>query len=237
MHIQLKKRPKSPIIIEGFPGFGMVGAIAAEFLIEHLKTELIGKIVLESTPAVAAIHEGKFVEPFGIFYNRKYNIVVFHSLMPAQGQEWDLAGIVLDLARQLKAKEIISLEGVGSVSEDAETHKVLYYATSPAKESKFKKLKLDKLNEGIILGITAAILVKNSTFPVSCIFAETHTNLPDSKAAAKVIQTLDQYLGLKVDYKPLLVMAEKFEAKLQGIMQQSTKAQQDRDKKACGYIG
>ncbi|MBW2989975.1 PAC2 family protein, partial [Candidatus Woesearchaeota archaeon] len=42
MQIKLWKKPKNPIIIEGFPGFGLVGTIASEFLIDHLKTELIG---------------------------------------------------------------------------------------------------------------------------------------------------------------------------------------------------
>ena len=47
MKIILKKKPKNPTIIEGFPGFGLVGTIASEFLIDHLNTEMIGKIWIE----------------------------------------------------------------------------------------------------------------------------------------------------------------------------------------------
>jgi uncharacterized protein len=235
MEIKLTKKPKNPIIIQGFPGFGMVGAISAEFLIQHLKTERIGRIILEKVPAIAAIHDGKFVEPFGIFYNKKYNIIVFHATVPAQGHEWELSQAVVDIATQLKAKEIISLEGVGSLSGDAS--RTFYYATAEAHQKKLKALKVEPLNEGIILGITAALLVRAESIPVACIFAETHTDMPDSKAAAKVIGILDKYLKLKVDYKPLLVMAQQFESKLKGIMQQSQQAQEDRDKKAMSYVG
>ena len=42
MEIKISKNIKNPIIISGFPGFGLVGSIATEFLIEHLKTEKDG---------------------------------------------------------------------------------------------------------------------------------------------------------------------------------------------------
>ena len=45
MEVILRSRPKRPTVIQGFPGIGMVGAIAAEFLVQHLKTKMIGKIL------------------------------------------------------------------------------------------------------------------------------------------------------------------------------------------------
>ena len=73
--------------------------------------------------------------------------------------------------------------------------------------------------------------------PLSCLFAETHSNLPDSKAAAKVIEALDKYLGMDIDYKPLLEQAAKFEEKLKTIMQKSQEAQEISDKKKLSYFG
>ena len=46
MKIELSKKPKNCTLIEGFPGFGLVGTIATEYLLEHLQTEKIGKIFL-----------------------------------------------------------------------------------------------------------------------------------------------------------------------------------------------
>ena len=80
MEVKLWKKPKNCIIIEGFPGFGLVGTIASEFLIEHLKTEQIGKILFNDMPAMVAIHENKVVEPLGIFYNQKYNLLLVVAL-------------------------------------------------------------------------------------------------------------------------------------------------------------
>ncbi len=65
MQIKLTKKPKNRILIWGFPGFGIVGTIAIEFLLDHLNVERIGKIVFDEMPATIAIHEGKIVEYTG----------------------------------------------------------------------------------------------------------------------------------------------------------------------------
>ena len=236
MEIKLNKKPKNPIIIEGFPGFGLVGTIASEFLIDHLKTEQIGRISFEELPAMVAIHQNKVVEPLGIFYNKEYNIVILHAITASQGFEWKLADAIVKIAKQLNAKEVISLEGVGSAQTEEGKTQAFFHASDPKKQKKLSETGIKSLNEGIIMGVTGALLLRADEIPISCIFSETHTNLPDSKAAAKIIEALDKYLGLKVDYKPLLEQAQKFEDKLKGILQQGQKAQELSEKKKLSYI-
>ncbi len=236
MEIKLWKKPKNCTIIDGFPGFGLVGTIASEFLIEHLSTEQIGKILFDDMPAMVAIHESKVVEPLGIFYNQKYNMVILHAITTTTHFEWEMANIVNKLATDLKAKEIISLEGVGS-GEEGEEGRVFYYSSNEKNARLLEKTGIKPLKEGIIIGVTGAILLRVEKIPLSCIFAETHSNLPDSKAAAKVIEALDKYLGMNIDYKPLLEQAEKFEEKLKNILQKSQEAQEVSDKKKLSYFG
>ena len=236
MEIKLWKKPKNCTIIEGFPGFGLVGTIATEFLIEHLKTEQIGKIIFDDMPAMVAIHESKVVEPLGIFHNSNYNIVILHAITAATHYEWGMADTISKLAGQLNAKEIISLEGVGS-GEESEASRVFYYSNNANNSKKFEKAGFMPLKEGIIIGVTGAILLRMEKTPVSCLFAETHSNLPDSKAAANIIQALDKYVGMDLDYKPLLEQAQKFEEKLRTILQKSQEAQEASDKKKLSYLG
>lgn len=235
MDIQLKKKPKSPTIVEGFPGFGLVGTIATEFLIDHLKTEEIGSIWIPELPAIAAIHRSKVVSPLGIHYNKKYNIVFIHGVTAVTGIEWELADVIVNLAKQLQAKEVVSLEGIGSAVKN-DSHDAFYYASKDSNAKKLSKY-CKNLNEGIIMGVTGALLIKKKKVPVTAIFAETHTNLPDSKAAAKVIEVLDGYLGLKVDFKPLLKQAEKFEEKLKMLISKSKTAVEQGEKKRLSYVG
>ena len=233
--IQLLKKPKNPIIIEGFPGFGLVGTIATEFLIDHLQTEHIGRILLDELPAIVAVHDGKIVEPIGLFYNKKYNVVILHAITLVNGIEWKVADAVMQVAEQLNAKEIVSLEGVGNPS--VETSKTYFLSKDSKRAAAFKKLGIEPLKEGIVMGVTGAILIKAERFNVSAIFAETHSELPDSKAAAQILQVLDKYLGLNLDYKPLLQQAEKFEQKLKDLLAKSKETQDMQDKKKLSYVG
>ena len=236
MKIKLIKKPKKPVIIEGFPGFGLVGTIACEFLIDHLNTELIGKVLLEEEPAMVAIHKGKIIEPLSISYNKKYNLVIIHSLTVKPGLEWKISDIIIAIAKELNTKEIISLESVSSPDIIGKP-KTFYYSNDKKKEKIFKSFGLNPLKEGIIMGVSSALLLKVDKIPMSCIFAETHTTLPDSKAAAEIIKVLDKYLNLKVDYKPLLETAKQFEDKLKELLQQGKTSIENREKKALSYVG
>ena len=55
MKIELSKRPRKPVIIGGFPGFGLVGMIATEYLINHLDTVEIGRIWSKNLPPITGI--------------------------------------------------------------------------------------------------------------------------------------------------------------------------------------
>ncbi len=236
MKIKLIKKPKNPIIIEGFPGFGLVGTIACEFLVDHLNTELIGKVLLEDEPAMVAIHKGKLVEPLSISYNKKYNLVIVHSMTATPGSEWKISDIIISIAKELNTKEIISLESVNSQGIMGKP-KTFYYTNDKKRDKIFKNFGLNPLKEGIIMGVSSALLLKVDKIPMSCIFAEAHTNLPDSKAAAEIVKVLDKYLDLKVDYKPLLETAKQFEDKLKAILQQSKQTVENHEKKALSYVG
>ncbi len=234
--LELKKRPKNPIIVEGFPGFGLVGTITTEFLIDHLKTEPIGRILLDDIQAMVAIHDNKLVEPIGLFYDDEYNMIIVHSINSTPGTEWKVADMIKQIASELEAREIICIEGVGSQVETDQS-RVFYFANSPEKDKELREKKMEPLQEGIIMGVTSAVLLKSEGIPVTSFFAETHSNLPDSKASAKIIEVLDKYLNLNVDPKPLLDTAKKFEEKVKGIISSSSKASRLKDEKMLSYLG
>ncbi len=231
--IELTKKPKNPIIVEGFPGFGLVGTITTEFLLSHLDTELIGKFWFEEMPAAVAIHKGKLVPPIEVHYNKKHNLLIIHALAAPMGIEWKMSDLIMKLADELKAKEIVAIEGIGGNSDKNNT---FFYSTKSTKQAKLKTV-ANPVNESIILGVTGALLLKEKDVPISAFFVETPSTMPDSKAAAKMITVLDKYLGLAVDPKPLLKTAKEFEEKLKGILDQSKKAVEEGNEKRQDYFG
>ncbi len=231
--IQLWKKPKNVTIIEGFPGFGLVATITTGYLIEHLKCEQIGSVYFEDAAPTLAVHKNKMIDPIGIYYNKAKNLIIIHAITSAQGLEWKAAQAILDIANQLTAKEIISIEGVGSKEK---SERGFHYTQNQKASKRLQKLGIDELGEGIIVGVTSALMLrlKRNKMPMTCLFAETHSQLPDSRAAAKVIEMLDGYLGLKVDFKPLLKEAAEFEKKLKGIATDFQKTEKQQGKKCSG---
>lgn len=241
MKIELNEKPQKPIIIEGFPGVGLVGTIATEFLIDHLKARQIGNIWSDKLPPLTAIHENKVVQPLGVFYSEKHNIMILHAISGVQGIEWEVADEILKIANELNAYELISLESVGTMSQEMSPEaptKSFFYADNEEARKKLKEAGAEPLKEGIIMGVTGALLLKAKMRHV-CIFAETHSQLPDSKAAAKIVEILNHYLGLQIDTKPLIESAKKFEQKLKKILEQGAQAQQEAQQKKEGlsYLG
>lgn len=234
MKIILKNKPKNVTIIEGFPGFGLVGSISTEFLIQHLDADKIGIVTSEKFLPITAVHDGQVVEPLSIYYSKKYNIVIVHALSGMTGLEWSIAEMLGTLCKTLSAKELISIEGIMSKEGGG---KVYYYSNIGGSEKKLKNLGVETLKEGIIMGVTGALITntKNHTG----FFVESNLQVADSMAAARIIETLDKYLGLKVDTKPLQQAAAEFEGKLKNIMEQSKAAVQVQEKKSEGlnYLG
>ena len=237
MQIELENIPKNPTIIGGFPGIGLVGTIATGFLIEHLNAKSIGRISSKKIQPVIAIHQGKIVEPLEIYYDKKTNIIIINALSNIKDVEWDLSEAIVQLAKKVDAKEIINLEGIAS--NNTLTVPQTYYFTSNLKRTKqLEKLEVIKqLKEGVAIGVTAALMLNLKKVPYTSLFVETHSNLPDSRAAAKLIETLDQILGLSVDYKPLIKKAEEFEKKLKSLLQQSKTVLNKKQQKELDYFG
>ncbi len=230
MELVLNKKPQNVTIVEGFPGFGFVGTIAVEFLIEHTGAEMIGKIKSKEIMPVVAVHNSELVEPLSIYYSKKKNLVFVHAISNIQGLEWQIADMVSELCKKLKAKRVISLEGIASTAPGEP--RAFYYTNNKTKD----KIEAENLKEGVVMGVTGALLLR-SNCPISCIFAETHSSLPDSRAAAKIIEVVDSLLGLDVDYKPLLKKAEEFESKLKELMDKSRDSVNQKTKKELDYFG
>jgi len=235
MKLILSKKPKNVTIIEGFPGFGLISTIATEFLMDHLDTEKIGIIEIDEIPAMVAIHQSKVIEPISLHYNKQHNLVLVHAINIGKNLGWKLADVILDLAKELQAKEIISLEGVGSPNPDQS--RIFYFSSGNSSIEKKLKGIANPLIEGIIVGVTGALMAKQTLVPIVALFAEAKSNLPDSKAAAEIIRALDAYVGLEIDPKPLLKQAVVFEEKLKSILEKSKQAEEIQEDKGLGYVG
>jgi uncharacterized protein len=228
MRIDLDKRPERPRIIVGFPGVGLVGPIVTEFLIEHMKTEQIGKFIYDELPPTAAIHKGKLVHPMSVHYSPQQNTIIVYTILNLKKHEWDVAHAIAEIARELSATEILCIDGANAAGEEGP--QLYFFGDERLGEGGAKRM-----DESVIMGVSGALLLTAAN--VNCIFASTQLEMPDSKAAAEIVKFLDKHLGLQVDYQPLLEQARAFEEKLKGVLSQSQKAMTEQDRKSMDYLG
>lgn len=237
MEISLDKMPKNPKIIEGFPGHGLVSTIVTGYFIDHLETEPIGKIWLPELKPIVAIQNSEVINPLEIFWNKEHNLLLVQSLTGASGVEWKVAKGISNLCKKVDAEEIISIEGIPS-SKAGDTPKTYYHTSDVDLKRRFEDIGMEKVGSGIVIGVTAALLLKlPKKVPSSCVFVEARKGIPDSKAAAEIIKVLDDYLDLDVNYRPLLKKAKKFEDNLKKLMSKTQKAQKDQQLKDIKYLG
>ncbi|MBU2638108.1 MAG: PAC2 family protein [Nanoarchaeota archaeon] len=234
MELVLTKKPKSPIIIEGFPGLGLISTITTEFLIKHLNAKSIGQIWSNKLVPIAAIHDAKIIQPLEIFYAEKENIVIVHALSDVRGIEWDISDAILELYNTLKASQLITIEGIMSKGE---TSNIFFYTNNAKHKKQLEDAKAQPLKEGIIVGVTAGLVLKEKEMNIVGLFIETHSKLPDSMSAAKIVEVLDSYLGLKMDTKPLVEAAAQFEEKLKSLFEQARQTVGQKQSKDMNYLG
>lgn len=236
MELILHEKPKRPTIIEGFPGVGYVGTITVEYMINHLDAKPIGLIFDENIPPVAMLYKDQTRRLMEIYYAKKENIVFIHAITGIKGMEWDVADTILELAKTLNAKEIISLEGVVSPIDD-QLSRVFVRSNDPKSEKEFIKMGIEKLENGAVTGVTGALMLKSEHVNSTFLFAETSTGIPDSRSSAELIKYLDTYLGLKIDPKPLIKQAEDFESKLKELVKLSLDGNKTKEKDNLNYLG
>jgi len=114
---------QNPILVEGLPGIGSVGKIAVDYLVDHLKSELLYKIYSYDFHPSVLLNSDSFVELPAVnmhIYKGKNRDVVLLSgdVQPLdERSSYEFCEKILDLAQELGCSEVITLGGIGLPSE------------------------------------------------------------------------------------------------------------------------
>jgi len=209
---------KNPVIVEGFPGIGMLGTISASYLAEKLDMKLVGYFASSHFPPIAAIHNYKPVSPARIYASEKHNLIVLFSefVIPAN-VVFPLSQTILSFAQKNKASMIYSLAGVASPSPDA---KIYGIASTSEIGEKLKRAGVEMISEGATQGVSGVLVAEcaSQKFPAANLMAQTSQPL-DPRSAARLIDKLSDVVGLKFDTRDLVMQAQKIEDKVRESME------------------
>ncbi len=96
--------------------------------------------------------------------------------------------------------------------------------STPNARSLLDKHNISPFVEGVITGVAGVLLNegKRRDFDVVSLLAEAHSNYPDARAAARIIEVLDRLiLNIHIDSKPLYKEAEAIEMQIKSIRSQA----------------
>ena len=191
---------KSPSVILGFPGTGLVGSVAASQLVDSLGLKFGGYITSPDFAPLAAIHDYIPLPAARIHFSEKHNIVVILSEMSIPvGNSMELADKIMAFAKSLKASSIISLGGI-SLKEEQDVVYVVSSDKALIKNIVDQKI-VKPIKEGATTGVTGVLLTRGALekFPVMTILAEAEQDFLDPGAASAALKVLSAMLGVPIN--------------------------------------
>lgn len=224
-HFIANPKLDSPILIEGFPGLGLVGTISASYLVEKLNMEPLGYMTGEHFPPLAAIHNKKPLYPARMYFSKKYNLFVFISefVIPIAAVN-ELSEKIYDFAKKNRVKQIISLGGIAIRGEQDTVYAI---SSVPEISSRLEKIKtVELIKEGATTGVTGVLLAKGAVenYPVISLLAESQDNYMDPKASAMVLEVLKEILNIELDTSVLEKEAARIDNKVKEIVNRAKNA-------------
>jgi uncharacterized protein len=234
---------RGSVVLTAFPSAGLATIIAAHYMVQSLKLARTGRFDSPDLAPVAVVQDGE-VNPTIRVYGRPKLALVLSEFPPTPSQANAVARTVLDTAERRGARAIICLEGVVPHPEDdddgaadeaskagtdaSEQVWVTYSRRDPAFAAPFDAAKARPLEEGVIGGVSGALLVQGigRSVPVAALLvsARIAEGLPDHRAGAALIEALDRVLPeLKIDTGPLRAQAEQIEKALRAALKRRPK--------------
>ncbi|HOD86563.1 MAG TPA: proteasome assembly chaperone family protein [Methanoculleus sp.] len=208
-------------VLIGFPGSGLVGSIALQYLVEQMEFEQIGAITSKYFPPVALMAKGVISAPVRLY--EKDNLLTVVSDVPIHPAIcYEVANGIMDWLTRFDIKEVVTIAGI--ITNEPEK-RVFGVATSPELLQRIED-KAIILPMGSLSGVAASILTECKTrgIPGVGLLGET-VNTPDPRAAAATIEVLNQIYDLNLDVEPLLEQAVEIEAAMAQIAEQVQKTE------------
>jgi len=234
-----------PVLVEGLPGVGHVGKLAAEHLVEERDGELVRRVYSTHFPPQVSVEDGltqlACAEIHAVETDGQDLLVLTgdHQAQDTVGH-YGLADEFLTLADELGAERVFALGGVPT-GELIEEYDVVGATTSEAQRDELEDAGVEFRGDepaGGIVGVSGLLLGlgERRDVPAACLMGETSGYLVDPKSAQAVLEVLQGVLNFEIDYTSLEDRAEEMEEVVRKIqeMEQGSPAATDEDLR---YIG
>jgi uncharacterized protein (TIGR00162 family) len=247
--VVFKEKPvlRDPVFVEGLPGVGNVGKLAAEHLVDQLKAVKFAELFSKYFPPQVLVNDSGMIRLVSneLYYVRlpgsAHDVVImtgdYQGLTP-DGQ-YELSDRTLRIIKDLGVKRVFTLGGYG-LGKMIEKPRVLGAATDLELVEEMKKqgVTFSKGEPGSgIVGASGLLLGLGNLYGMKsvCLMGETSGYFVDPKGAQAVLEVLAKILGVKIDFTELETKAEQIDlitSKLRDVEPPTEPKRED-----LGYIG
>ncbi len=240
VHKELPKL-KDPVFVEGLPGVGNVGRIAAGYLAEQLGAKEFAELFSSHFLPFVLLHQSSAVHvlknEFYYWKAKKKNqrdlvILIGDSQSIDPVGHYEIVETVLDFLEKLGVKEIITIAGL-NVGKLEKKPRVIGAVSDPEVAKKYKNIGIDfqaGSKVGTIVGASGLFigLGRYRGMKGLCLLGETSgfPIIPDPKSAEVVLKTLTDILNVNIDMSKLkdkVKEMENFMKKIQRVQSRAIK--------------
>lgn len=231
--IEEREIPQVDCLVAGFPGNGLIGGIASEQIINTLELEQVASLDCDDFPPTAVIFDGVPRRPVRFFAGKGFMLVKSDMVIPPESAS-KIAKAVIGWVKDLGVSEVIIFDGIPQ-REESESEKVWGVLSAHEAEDLAEKLDIDLIHRGAISGISSSLLLNASENKLDAVglLVEGNTNMPDPRAAAKILKIFARYKDLDISTEELIKSAEQLEQELSQLVNQTQKAQEEMEERTA----
>jgi len=203
-------------VLMGFPGSGLVGSIALQYMVDQLEFTQIGSMNSKYFPPLAMMNRGVINVPVRVYEKGPLAAIIadipIHPMIC-----YEVAHGIMDWLMPYKVREIVTIAGI--ITNEPEK-RVFGVATSDDALPRIQETTII-LPIGSISGIASSFLTECKIRNIIAygLLGET-INAPDPRASAATIDVLNKMYDLNLDVQPLLEQAEEIESTMHKLAEQ-----------------
>ncbi|MFB6140386.1 MAG: proteasome assembly chaperone family protein [Halosimplex sp.] len=223
----------APTLVEGLPGVGLVGKIAADHLVDALDMTYYASVHCEGLPEVAVFGEGDptYDPPVRIYADERRDLLALQSDVPVSPTVAD--DFAACLTNWLAERDATPLY-VSGIPAEKEGVPELYGVASGGATALLDEHGIAAPDEsGVISGPTGALLYEANRRDLDALglVVESNRNFPDPEAARVVLlDAVGPIVGVDVETDNLVEQAEEISQARENLARRMQEAQEESSK-------
>jgi hypothetical protein len=235
-----------PVLVEGLPGVGHVGKLAAEHLLDEFDSTLVRRIYADEFPPQVTVEDGVTELANAEFHavdvgDRDLLVLTGDHQAQSNAGHYRVTDAFLDVAQSFGVERAYALGGVPT-GELVEEYTVLGAVTDGDLVEELEAAGVEFREDepaGGIVGVSGLLLGLSPRrgLEAACLMGETSGYLVDPRSAQAVLEVMEDLLGFDVDYESLEERADEMQevvSKIQEMQDQQAPIPTDDDLR---YIG